>query len=50
MIITKLTLMTKAAKIPKETMGIMGLMQVAKKDTAVVTEVIIIALVAFLRV
>jgi hypothetical protein len=46
----KLTEITKAANNPNDTMGIIGLMQVARKETAVVTEVTSIAFVAFLIV
>ena len=46
----KLTEITKAANNPNDTIGIIGLMQVARKETAVVTEVTSIAFVAFLIV
>jgi hypothetical protein len=46
----KLTEITKAANNPNDTMAIIGLMQVARKETAVVTEVTSIAFVAFLIV
>lgn len=39
--------MTKAEKIPKDTNGMIGLMPVAIKEAAVVTDVISIALEAF---
>lgn len=46
----KLTEITKAANKPKETIGMIGLMHVARNETAVVTEVTSIAFVAFLIV
>jgi len=41
---------TRAENTPNATKGIIGLIPVAKKDTAVVTEVISMALEAFLKV
>jgi len=41
--------MTIPANIPKEQIGIIGLRQVDRKDTAVVIEVTNIALAAFLN-